>query len=62
MTFEIIELKMYKRTSIKKLLSYLLLTFTTAFIVFKLQNSKKSNDLDDYFECKKFKLHIKQRD
>jgi hypothetical protein len=48
MTFAIIELKMYNRTSIKKLLSYLFLAFTTTTIVFKLQNSKKISDLGDY--------------
>lgn len=62
MTFEIIELKMYNKTSIKKLLSYSLLAFTTIFIVFKLQNSKKSSDLEDYCERKKFKLHVEHRD
>jgi hypothetical protein len=53
---------MYNKTSIKKLLSYSLLAFTTIFIVFKLQNSKKSSDLEDYCERKKFKLHVEHRD
>ena len=43
-------------------IKYLLLAFTTAFTVFQLQNSKKSSDLEDYFECKKFKLPIKHTD
>jgi len=62
MTFEIKEVKMYNRASIKRLLSYLLLAFTTTFIVFKLRNSRKSSDLEDYFECKKFKLRIEHGD
>jgi len=62
MKFEIIEVKMYNRASIKRLLSYLLLASTTTFIVFKLQNSKKISDLEDYSECKKFKLRIEHGD
>jgi hypothetical protein len=49
---------MYNRTSIKKLLSNLLLAFTTTFIVFKLQSLKKISDLENYFKCKNFELHI----
>lgn len=52
MMFQIFELKMYNRTPIKELLIYLLLALTTVFIDFKLRNSKKFSDLEDYLNVK----------
>ena len=43
---------MYNRTPIKELLIYLLLALTTVFIDFKLRNSKKFSDLEDYLNVK----------